>query len=283
MKRRGKKIPPGILFLAPGLAGFMIFFAGPFVVSLWYAFMDKPVGGSFAGLHNFAELFRNRSYIRGLVNTLRFIGVSVPLNMGIALFLALMIGTLRRGREWFILILLIPLVIPSGSTVFFWKSLLEYRGALNGWLSRLGIPKLNWLDSNLAFPVMTGIFVWKNIGYNTVLYLAGLGNIPREQREAAALDGAGRGRMLMAVIFPALAPVSVTVFIMSIINSFKIFREVYLITPSYPHESMYTLQHFMNNMFLSLNYPKLTTATTVLVLIIAGFTQSILHLERKFL
>jgi multiple sugar transport system permease protein len=266
----------------PGLAGFLVFFAGPFCLSLGYAFFDKPSGGSFVGFQNVAGLFQNRAYILGLLNTLRFIGISVPLNMGISLLLALMIHQ-QRYREWFVLIFLIPLVIPSGSMVFFWQSLLAYNGALNGWLVRLGLFKINWLDSNLAMPVMTAIFLWKNIGYNTVLYLAGLSNIPGEQYEAARMDGAARRHILGGIILPGLIPASFVVLIMSIINSFKIFREIYLITAAYPHESMYTLQHFMNNMFVSLNYPKLTTAAAVLVIGIALFTQTLLRLERKFL
>ncbi|MDR0708662.1 MAG: sugar ABC transporter permease [Spirochaetaceae bacterium] len=274
-------LPGASLFLLPGLAGFTVFFILPFCVSLGYAFFDKPSGGSFAGLGNFAGLFQNRAYILGLLNTLRFIALSVPLNMGLSLLLALMIRGQRR-REWFVLVFLIPLVIPSGSTAFFWKSLLAYEGALNGWLDRLGIQNINWLDSGLALPVMTGIFLWKNIGYNTVLFLAGLGNIPGEQYEAARMDGAARRHILWAIILPGLAPVSITAFMMSVINSFKIFREVYLISTGYPHESVYTLQHFMNNMFVSLNYPKLTTAAVMLVIFIALFTQVLLRLERKF-
>jgi multiple sugar transport system permease protein len=232
------------------------------------------------GLQNFTGLFLKRAYLRGLLNTLRFIGISVPCNMGLSLTLALMIGKLKRGREWLTLVLLVPLVIPSGSVVFFWKSLLGYNGALNGWLTRLGFAKTNWLDSNLALPVMIGIFLWKNAGYNTVLYLAGLSNIPRELYEAASMDGAERLATLRFITFPGLAPVSTVVLIMSVINSFKIFREIYLITGSYPHESIYTLQHFMNNMFASLNYPRLTAAAVVLVFLISLFTQSLLRPEK---
>jgi multiple sugar transport system permease protein len=269
------------VFLLPGLAGFVVFFAGPFLVSLFYAFMDRP-GGVFVGPRNFISLFQSPAYLKGLFNTLRFTGVSVPLNLILPLVLALMINGTGEGRGWFVLIFLTPLVIPSGSMVFFWKSLLDRRGALNGVLSRLGLPALNWLDSDLAFPVMTGIFLWKNTGFNTVLYLAGLSGIPGEQYEAAAIDGAGAGRILRAITLPALAPVSVTALIMSIVNSFKVFREVYLIGGGYPHGSAYTLQHFMNNMFVSLNYPRLSAAALVLVIIVAACTQGLLRLERRF-
>jgi multiple sugar transport system permease protein len=265
----------------PGLLGFGLFFIAPFGLSLAYAFMDKPVDGSFAGLANFAALFTNRAYLLGLFNTVRFIGISAPLNLALSLGLALLLGRLRKGREWFSLIFLIPLVIPSGSMVFFWKTLFSLDGALNGLLRAAGAGKLNWLDSELALPVMILIFLWKNCGYNMVLFLAGLGNIPKDYYEAAWMDNASPLQAFRHITLPCLLPTVVLALIMAIINSFKIFREVYLITGNYPHQSVYTLQHFMNNMFASLNYPRLTSATAVLVLIIALFTRFLLRLERR--
>jgi multiple sugar transport system permease protein len=270
-------------FVLPGLLGFFLFFILPFGLSLGYAFMDKPVGGAFAGFANFRDLFRNQAYLRGLGNTLRFIGLSVPLNMGLSLLLALGIRGAGENarREWFSLIFLIPLVLPSGSLVFFWKTLFSYEGALNGLLRAMGLPKLNWLDSSLALPVMLLIFLWKNLGYNMVLYRAALGNIPRDCYEAAGIDGASPRAVFWHITLPCLGPASILALIMSIINSFMIFREIYLITGNYPHRSIYTLQHFMNNMFSSLHYPRLTAATAVLVLIMAVFTQILLRMERR--
>ena len=271
----------GFFFVLPGLLGFVTFFIFPFTLSLVYAFLDRPIGGSFVGFNNFISLFQNRAYLRGFVNTLRFIGISTPLNLIISLGIAMLINRVLKGREWFSLIFLIPLVLPSGSMVFFWKTLFSYEGALNGILNSMGIGRVNWLNSFLALPVMIFIFLWKNCGYNMVLFLAGLGNIPKDYYEAAWVDNASPGQVFRHITLPCLLPTSILATIMSIINSFKIFREIYLITGNYPQEDIYTLQHFMNNMFLSLNYPRLTSATAVLVLIIALFTQLLLRLERK--
>jgi multiple sugar transport system permease protein len=242
--------------------------------------MDKPVGGVFVGFSNFSSLFHNRSYLRGLGNMTRFISISAPLNIAVSLGLALLIIRTKR-REWFSLIFLIPLVIPSGAMVFFWKTLFSYDGALNGLLLRLTIKKINWLDSNLALPVMLLIFLWKNCGYNMVLFLAGLGNIPQDYYEAAWMDNASPVQCFIHITLPCLFPTSLLALTMSIINAFKIFREIYLITGNYPHESIYTLQHFMNNMFASLNYPRLTSAAAVLVVIITCLTQLLLRIERR--
>jgi len=271
----------GLLFALPGLLGFAVFFIGPFIISLGYAFMDRPVDGSFVGFGNFLTLFKSSAYQLGFINTFKFIAVSVPLNMGLALAVALLINRLSRHKELFSLLFLIPLVIPSGSMAFFWKAVFAFDGALNGWLAGLGMARVNWLDSNLTFFVMVLIFVWKNLGYNMVLFLAGLGNIPGDYYEAAAVDGANPWQAFRHITLPHLIPTGILTLIMSIINSFKVFKEIYLITGSYPHDSIYTLQHFMNNMFSSLNYPRLTTATTVLVALIALFTQTLLKLERR--
>jgi multiple sugar transport system permease protein len=271
----------GLMFLAPGLAGFCVFFIWPFCVSLYYSFLSRPVNGVFIGIKNYTDMFQNVAYLRGLTNTARFIGISVPLNMAASLIIALMIRNLMRHKELFTLIFLIPLVIPSGSTVTFWKTLLAQDGVLNSILHYYDIGRINWLDSGFAFWVIVIIFAWKNLGFNMVLYISGLGNIPVDYYEAARVDGANPVQAFFRFTLPHLAASSVLVLILSIVNSFKVFKEIYLITESYPHESIYTLQHFMNNMFASLNYPKLTTATTILVVMITILTQGLLKLERN--
>jgi len=271
----------GMLFLLPGLVGFTVFFIWPFIISVGYAFMDRPVGGSFVGFANFADLLTNRAYLLGLRNTLRFIGISVPINLALSLGVAMLINRLNRYKGIISLFFLIPLVIPSGSMVSFWRALFALDGALNGFLHVFGVERINWLNSDLAMFVMVLIFIWKNLGYNMILYLAGLSSIPRDYYEAAWVDGAKPWQSFWYITLPHLMPTTVLTLIMSIINSFKVFREIFLITGAYPHESIYTMQHFMNNMFASLNYPRLTTATTILVVGLAVFTQVLLRFERK--
>lgn len=270
-----------LLFIIPSLLGFGLFYLWPFLSALGYAFTDKPIGGQFAGLDNFISLFQNKAYLMGLTNTLLLMGTGVPLNMGLALALALMIRRLKRRRDLVTLLFLIPLVIPSGSMVYFWKMFFDYNGYLNRLLAMGGLERINWLDTALVRYVVTLIFIWKNLGYNIILFLAGLSSIPQEYYEAARVDGARPRQIFRYITAPCLLPTLFIVTIMSIINSFKIFKEVYLITGSYPHESIYLLQHFMNNMFQSLHYPKLATATCFLVLIITIATQLLFRLEKK--
>jgi len=271
----------GFLFILPGLLGFVLFYIAPFLISIGYSFLSRPVGGVFVGFQNYIDLLGARSFRLGVMNTVIFIALCVPLNMVLSLLLATFIKKVRRFRGLFVLIFLIPLVIPSGSMIFFWRTLFAHNGALNGLLDTLFGLRINWLNSGYARVVVMTIFIWKNLGYNIVLFLAGLQNIPKEYYEAASIDGAGPLAVFRHITFSCLAPTLVLVLIMSIINSFRAFREIYLLMGNYPHESVYMLQHFMNNMFFSLNYPRLTTATTLLVFAIALLTQTLFKLERK--
>jgi multiple sugar transport system permease protein len=271
----------GFAFLIPSLAGFILFFILPFIISLYYSFLDKPIESTFVGLKNYADLILNPSYLMGLKNTLIFILMSVPLNMLLSLMMAMLLLEIKKFKDLFMLILLIPLVIPSGSMMFFWENLFSNNGYVNRFLSFVNMPEINWLDSEYSRFVLVCIFIWKNLGYNAVLFSAGLNNIPRLYYEAAEMDGAGKLRAFFNVTLANLLPTFVLVSIMSIINSFKIFKEVFLLMGSYPHKSVYMMQHFMNNMFASLNYPKLTSATIMMVLIIAVTAHQLLKYEQR--
>lgn len=276
---RGK----GIFFLLPSLIGFSLFYIGPFMLSIGYAFMNRPIKGQFVGLQNFLGLLSNKSYQIGLENTFIFMGISIPLITVLALILAMIVKETKGYKKLFTLLFLIPLVIPSGSMVFFWKMFFANQGYLNSLLSSIGIEPISWLEDAVVRYVVIFIFIWKNIGYNIILFLAGLSNIPKEYYEAASVEGANKWQKFMGITLCSLIPTIFLVVMMSIINSFKVFKEVFLITGNYPHESIYMLQHFMNNMFKSLNYPKLTTATCLLVVIIALMMRVLFQVERKML
>ena len=274
---------PGLLFIVPGFAGFILFYLWPFVISVGYSFLNRPVGGEFVGFQNYLDLFSNPAYRLGLRNTIIFIGLSVPINIALSLWVAMMINKTTKYKPLFILIFLIPLVIPSGSMVFFWRQMFAFDGFLNGLLYNVGLDSINWLNSNYARLTLLIIFVWKNLGFNMVLFIAGLSNIPREYYEAAYIDGAGSFTILKRITLPCLIPTFILTFLMSIINSFRVFREVYLLMGSHPHESVYMLQHFMNNNFFALNYPRLSTATTLLAIALTILTLFFFKLERKVL
>jgi multiple sugar transport system permease protein len=270
-----------IWFLLPSALGFIIFFLFPFFISLGYAFLDKPVGGQFVWFSNFISLIQNPSYQKAVVNTTVFMGVSVPLSIACSLGIAMLISGITKHRQLFSLIFLIPLVIPSGSMVFFWKMMFANDGFINGLLTQIGLNSIRFLETNWAMVVIILVFLWKNLGFNIVLIIAGMSGIPKTFYEAAVVDGASKWQAFTRITLPFLAPTFVLTTLLSIINSFKVFKEIYLITGNYPHDSIYMLQHFMNNMFSSLNYARLTTATTLLVLVITLIALALFKLERR--
>lgn len=278
---RIKGFLPGLLFILPGLLGFVLFYLYPFALSVGYSFLSRPIGGEFVGLRNYIQLLQSPAYRLGLMNTLIFIGVFVPVNMVLSMLVATTVKKTGKLKPLFILVFLIPLVIPSGSMVSFWQLMFANNGFVNSVLYGIGLPPIDWFHSGYARLVVLVIFVWKFLGFNMVLFMAGLSNIPREYYEAAAVDGATLWGVFRRITVPCLLPTLVVVSLMSIVNSFRVFREVYLLMGAYPHESVYMLQHFMNNNFFALNYQRLTTATTLLVLATAVIVWGLRKLERR--
>jgi multiple sugar transport system permease protein len=170
-------------------------------------------------------------------------------------------------------------VIPSGSIVYFWKSLFGVSGFLNG----VFFPDapINWLNTEWSRSIILLIFTWKNAGYNMVLFLAGLQLIPKDYYECASLEGAGVIKRFFSITLVYMIPTGFLVLMMSIINSFKSFKEIYLLTGSYPHESIYMIQHYMNNQFAVSNYQKLASASYVLSAVIITVVAVIFYLQNK--
>jgi multiple sugar transport system permease protein len=269
------------LFLAPSAFGFALFFFIPFLIGCYYSLMDSPVDGSFVGLRNYNELIHNEVFRRAAWNTFRFTAISVPLNMMLSLGLAMMLNRSVYLRSLFRVSFLFPLVIPVASVVLIWQTVFDLNGSLNGLLHGWGMSPRDWMESRNSLAVVIIVYLWKNIGYNMVLFLAGLQNIPVDYYEAASIDGAGKFRQWRSITLVYLTPTTFFVFIISIINSFKVFRETYMIAGEYPHEDIYMMQHYMNNMFKSLDYQKLTSAAFLMALAITFLVFVLFRAERS--
>lgn len=269
-------------FLAPSLIGFAIFYLIPFVMGVVYSLMNNTIGGSFVGLDNYKELLASDSFRKASWNTMLFTGISVPLIVLISLILALLLNQNVYLRKWIRTAYVLPLVVPVASIVMIWQILFDWNGALNGWLQSLELERIDWMKSEWARGVLSVAYLWKYVGYNIILFLAGLQSIPRDYYETADIEGASPLRKLTHITFVYLTPTMFFVVLMSIINSFKIFRETYLIAGDYPHDSIYMMQHYMNNMFFSLDVQKLTAAATLMVAYILVLVIGMLALERQF-
>lgn len=262
--RRFFKHANGIyLFLIPSLLGMLIFYVAPFFISMYYTLIDSVVTRQFVGLSNLVNTWNNQAFSLAARNTLVFMSTNIPLNMALSLLFALLLKTLPSAvRRILMIAFLLPLVIPSGSVAFFGKQLLAINGMLNRWLVPLmSISPVDWLNSDYAMAYMVMIFLWKNIGFNMILFQAGLDYIPKDYYEYAALEGAGKIRQFLVVTLIYLGPTFLLVFILSVVNSFKVFREIYLLTGSHPNSSIYLVQHFLNNQFANLNYQRMASAS----------------------
>lgn len=280
IRRNWNQILPWLMLIV-SLTGFCLFYLAPFIVSFFYSVVDNPIHGAFCGLQNYKELFRNQYFLKGLKNTVVFMAISIPLNMVLSLGVALVIHKMKRYPKFFSLIFLIPLAIPSATSAFFWESFWGVHGTFNKFLSVFGIRGIDWLDSKYSMMAMVVIFIWKNIGYNMALYLSGLSSIPEQYYEYADVEGAGFVWKFKHITWVYLIPTSFLVLIMTFVNSFKVFKEIYIITGEYPPDGLYVLQHYMNNMFLSLNYSKLASAIYILTIVIVLFVACLFRTERK--
>jgi multiple sugar transport system permease protein len=255
-----------------------VFFFIPAIVSIFYALTDMR--GYFAGLSNFIRVLNNMAFGLAARNSLLFLAASVPLNLIIAFLLASLCQNLRH-KKVLIIAFMLPLIIPSGSVVFFWNTLFADNGAINGILVRAGMETVPWFSTNWSFVIILMVFLLRTIGFNLVLFLAGFQLIPKDYYEVAKIEGASAFDSFRHVTFIYIMPTSFLVFMMSIINSFRVFREIYLLFGPYPHQSVYMLQHFMNNQFLFANMQNLSVTATILSVGVIILVWSVFFGQRK--
>ncbi|NIK76445.1 multiple sugar transport system permease protein [Paenibacillus castaneae] len=275
-----KEILAAFCFLAPSLIGFALFYLIPFGQSIAFSF-ENPSGEAGFSLANYQNLLASSSFQKAMGNTFRFTIIGVPILIVLSLSLAMLLNKRVFFRNWLRTSYVLPLVVPVASIVLVWQILFDWNGFFNYVLEWLGINRIDWMKSDWAQGVIIFIYVWKNIGYNVILFLAGLQNIPDQYYEIADLEGASWARKLQITLI-YLIPTGFLVILMSILNSFKVFREIYLVAGDYPHDSIYMLQHYMNNMFLSLDIQKLSAAACLMVLCILVIVLILFRVEQKF-
>lgn len=268
------------LFLLPSLCGVLLFFVVPFVFSLYYAMIDNMGSKQFVGLQHFIKTLQNDLFVNASWNTLVFLVCSVALGMALSLLLALALHRLRYGRALAVSILLLPMVVPSGTIVQFWKVLFDSNGLLNKLLLMAGFEHTQIVQGQWKMVVIVVVFLWKNVSYNVVLFWSGLNWIPQNYYEQMSLEGAGAVTRFCHVTWVYLSPTTFMVLLMSIVNSFKVFKEIYMLYGAYPDSGIYMLQHYMNNQFASLNMQKLTSAAYLLFLAL-GLVLAVLFQRQK--
>lgn len=266
MKRAWK----GYALIAPMLAGFLLFYVVPFGQVMWDS-LSQGTGKSqlFVGFYNYQRMFQNKMFLTAFGNTLKFLGLGLPLVLLLAYGLALFLKSRARRSPVLRGVFLLPYVMPVAGTVLLINLLFAERGLVNRLLLALGLHLADWLQSPAAFWVMLLLYLWKSAGYAVVLLLSGLLTIPPEHYQVAQVEGASAAQAFRFVTMPQMWYSLFLALVFSLINAFQCFREMFLVGGEHPHESVYMLQHFLNNSFESLNYQRLSVASVLLFLVIA--------------
>ena len=269
-------------FLFPSLAGVLVFFVLPFLVVIYQSVLDNPVTKNFVFLKNYEMLVNNNAFRMAVKNTLTFSAIAVPLAVILPLLLAIILMSNIPGRSRFRTMFITPLMVPVASVVLIWQVVFHYNGVLNEITAMFGAAPIDWLKSEYGHLVVLVLYLWKNIGYNMILFMSALAAIPKDIIEVAMLEGAGPIRRFFAIKLRYLSSSIVFVSLLSLINSFKVFREVYLLTGDYPFDTLYMLQHIMNNTFGSLDYQKLSSAAILMSVVMIIIIGAMLIIDEKF-
>lgn len=255
-------------FLLPSLAGVLIFTFLPFADSLRRSFCTA-VTGDFVGVNNYKAVFSNEAFRLAVKNTLKFVGVCLPLLISVSFLAAYALSRLRYIRL-IKSVLLFPLAVPTAALVLVWQILFSDTGYINNILTSHGHSAVSFLSSSASFWVLVGSYIWKNLGYTVLLWLTGIMSVSTAVIDAAKVDGANDRQILFRIILPELKPTLYTITIISFLNSFKVFREAYLVAGAYPDQHIYLLQHLFNNWFVNMDLDKMAAAAVIVFAVILG-------------
>ena len=255
-------------FLLPSLAGVMVFTFLPFADSVRRSFCTA-VTGDFVGVNNYKAVFSNEAFRLAVKNTVKFVGVCLPLLISVSFLAAYALSRLRYIRL-IKSVLLFPLAVPTAALVLVWQILFSDSGYINNILTSHGHSAVSFLSSSASFWVLVGSYIWKNLGYTVLLWLTGIMSVSTAVIDAAKVDGANDRQILFRIILPELKPTLYTITIISFLNSFKVFREAYLVAGAYPDRHIYLLQHLFNNWFVNMDLDKMAAAAVMVFAVILG-------------
>lgn len=254
-----------ILFLAPSLAGIAVFVLIPFLDAVRRSFLDSA-GKQFLGFSVYRDICANSAFRLASFNTLRFMAVALPLLMVLSFALSLLVYSFNREGSFFRTVLVLPVAVPAACVILLWRMVFCQGGMVNGMLGT----EVDWIYGSRSFWVLVIAYLWKNTGYQMLLWLAALSAIPDSLYEAAEVDGAGGLTKLRYITLPQVMGAAGMILFLAVVNSFKVFREAYVVAGSYPNDSIYLLQHLFNHWFLNLDVQKMSGGAVLLTLVIAA-------------
>jgi multiple sugar transport system permease protein len=246
---------PAWWLVSPALIAITVCFVLPVIAALALSFTDFDIYGiadrhnvRFIGLDNYRRMLAAPVFWIALRNTLVFVVAGAPLSIAVSLVTALLLhARLVRARAVFRTALFAPVVTTVVAVAVIWRYLFHTRyGMIDHVLGWFGIAPIDWLgDPRWSMPALIGFAVWKNFGYNMIIFLAGLLGLPEEPYEAARIDGASRLQQLRFLTLPALAPTTLVVTILTMVGYFQLFAEPYVMTRGGPAQSTTSILYFM--------------------------------------
>lgn len=278
LTRKQKEYAAAYLFILPSFLGIAVFYIVPYIICF---VKSMYIGNEFVGIENYIQLFQNKTFLLALKNTAVFTVVAIPLLMVISFLIALFLNSFKKISSFFRSALLIPVVVPTASLICVWQVLFDDYGAVNGFLQAIGIDTVQFFSSEWSMVMIIFIYVWKYCGFCVILFTAGLANVPTSLYESARLDGANSFQFVTKITIPMITPTTFFVFLMELIYSFKIFREVFALFGDYPNSNVYFLQNFINNNYYNLNYPRLSSASIILSMFMIIVLLAFFIFERK--
>ena len=278
MYRKKRLVLP---FILPGLLGILMFYVIPFFWGIWYSVTDGSFQNSFVGFQNYLNVWQNPMFQLGLKNTMELSLICSPSLFLLAFVISVALNRLRPAGGFFRNSVLLPYLMPSSAVLIIWLLWFDYGGPVNRLITALGGTRVFWLQgAELRLPVIL-LFLWKNLGFCVVIFLAALQAIPESLYEYAILEGASFPRQAFSITLPLIVPSAFLVFILCWVNAFRIFKDVYFIGGAYPDEALYTLQNYMNNMYGKLNYQNVTTAAYSFAVIVFALFGLLFFLQQR--
>ena len=268
----------GYIFVIPGLLSYLLFTFYPTLrclVQSLHLIRGANTPWMFNGLNNYLDIFQDKIFWSSLKNTFYYVALTIPVGTILALVLAVALNTIVKARGFFRALYFIPSVagVIAVGIVFNWMYE-PYLGVLNLLLSKVGLPRLNWLrDLKLALPSIAVMNIWQTLGYNVVIFLAGLLAIPSELYEAADIDGTPPVRKLLSITVPLVAPSMWFVIINNTIRNLQVFSEIFVMTGGGPGTATTTVGfRVYQYAFLYLSFGKASANVMVLLIIILAVT-----------
>lgn len=268
----------GLIIIGPFLAGLEVYYILPILMMLYSSVVKN---GVFTPIESYLEVYGSSTFRLAVKNTILFTVTGVSSITIFSLILSVIVNKMTFYKEHIKSLMIAPLIVPSVSIIMVLDLILSGNGILNTVFISLGMDKLDFLNSSITFYVTILFYLWKNMGYNIIIISAAMENVPKQLYEAAGIDGATPMQSFFHITLPSIKPTMVFVIVISILNSFKAFREIYLLLGAYPNESVYSIQHYMNNLFAVLDINKLSVVAISTFLIIISIIALIMKWDRS--